>query len=141
MTPSTEHASKLVGILDSVGVTVYSQPPTPDDTVVCLGRLRPLTEGDTSLKMAESRLLRFIATSLLIASETKVWQIRFSRPWVLKDSKLAFTWDFTLRGDLSVALKSLSEIKIPGVEMREEVSVPVRTVKSKRGRVSAVRAA
>lgn len=141
MVTSTEHASKLVGILDSVGITVYAQPATPEDTVVCLGRLRPLTEGDTNLKMAESRLLKFISAALLVASENKAWQLRFSRPWVLKDNKLAFTWDFTIRGDLTVALNSLSEIKIPGIVMREEVSVPVRPIKTKRGKVSAVRAA
>lgn len=130
--------AKFRTILDSVGVTVYSCPLDTADTLVVFGRLRPAAESDTNLKVAESRLLTFITGVLRISEENSAWKARLSRAWVLKDNKLAFTWDFTLKGDLSIALKALESVKVPGLTISEQVDVPIRKSKNRRGKVTTV---
>ena len=125
-------------LADKIGADAYQVPVDRDDCIVVLARLRPMTENDRTLNMAESRALMFIEDALNLSVESKSWDIRFSRPWVLKKKKIAYTWDFTIQGDIGEAIKALSgvkEMKLPAV--REE-EVPVQTSKPKRGAVKQV---
>ena len=123
---------------EKIGADVYKVPVNRDDCIVALARLKPMTENDRTLNMAESRALMFIEDALKLSVNSEGWDIRFSRPWVLKKDKIAYTWDFTIQGDLTEAVKALSsiqEMKLPSV--REE-EVPVQISKPKRGLVKQV---
>ena len=72
------------------------------------------------------------------SSKTDEYQVRFSRPWVLKGEKLAFTWDFTFRGDIAKALEDLSGVSALKPPVTREEEVPVQTLKPRRGRVRQV---
>lgn len=125
-------------LADKIGADAYKVPVDRDDCIVVLARLKPMTENDRTLNMAESRALMFIEDALNLSVESEGWDIRFSRPWVLKKKKIAYTWDFTIQGDVGAAIKALSgikEMKLPSV--REE-EVPVQASKPKRGVVKQV---
>lgn len=101
-------------VLSKLNIEVY-QSIDNDDLLVCFGRLKPINAQDSNLKAAESRLIFFIEKALkLEASSEKQtpWVLRFSRPWLLKNDKLAFTWDFTIKGDLNSALSQLESIPV-----------------------------
>lgn len=132
-------STRLKELLQRIGAEVYTTPVNTNDVLVCLARLTPMTPDDRNLVLAERRALTFIESALKLAGESDDWDVRFSRPWVLKQEKLAYTWDFTLKGDLDSALTALEKIKImraPGV--REE-EVDVQRVKPKRGSIRPVR--
>jgi len=128
----------IKNILERLNVTVYATPVDTDDTVVLLGRLAPINDQDKNLKLAEARLLNFIERALKSFEGEESVKARFSRPWLLKDGNLAFTWDFTFRGDLVRAEEILSNLAIPTnpTERVEESSIQV--LKPKRGTVKAV---
>ena len=131
--------SKFTELLSTkIGADAYKVPVDREDCIVVLARLKPMTESDRTLNMAESRALMFIEDALNLSVKSEGWDIRFSRPWVLKKGKIAYTWDFTIQGDLGAAIDALStvqEMKLPNV--REE-EVPVQASKPKRGAVKQV---
>ena len=125
-------------LTEKIGVDPYQVPVDREDCIVVLARLKPMTESDRTLSMAEARALMFIEDALNLSMKSEDWDIRFSRPWVLKKGKIAYTWDFTVQGNLESALKELAtvqEMKLPSV--REE-EVPVQSSKPKRGAVKQV---
>ena len=138
-TDNKQYLDRLEKVLSKLNVDSYRSLSASDDTIVVLGRLKPLNETDSNLRQAESRLLNFITDVLKIASTMSNWQVRFSRPWLLKEGKLAFTWDFTVRGNLDDALRNIESVKIPVMRISEEVEVPIRPVKKTKAKVSQVR--
>lgn len=123
---------------DKIGADAYKVPVDREDCIVILARLKPMTENDRTLNMAESRALMFIEDALNLSVNSEDWDIRFSRPWVLKNKKIAYTWDFTIQGNINAAIDALSgiqEMKLPSV--REE-EVPLQASKPKRGIVKQV---
>jgi hypothetical protein len=137
--------SRLKAILSKLNVEVYSNIDG-DDLLVAFGRLKPLNNQDTNMKASESRLIFFIESALKIEANSKAdperatpWTLRFSRPWVLKNDKVAFTWDFTIKGDLNEALTKLEGILIAPSPDRGG-DAPMNTfVKPARGTIKQVR--
>ena len=118
---------------DKIGAEVYNVPADEENLLVVLCRLKPMMDTDRDLKMAETRALRFIEDALKkSSSKTDEYQVRFSRPWVLKGEKLAFTWDFTFRGDIAKALEDLSEVSALKPPVNREEEVPVQSLKPRR---------
>ena len=128
---------RLNAFLLQLDVRVYSSPVDTKDTLVALGRLGGDT--DTAFKVNESRLLVVIEKILKVAKEADAWKVRLSRPWVLKDGKLRFTWDFTLQGDLDAALTDLEKIKVPQIGVTKTEDVHVQQTRSRKGSVRPVR--
>jgi len=130
---------KFVELLaDKINADAYKVPVNRDDCIVILARLKPMTESDRTLNMAESRALMFIEDALNLSVDSEDWDIRFSRPWVLKKKKIAYTWDFTIQGNLESALTALSSIREMKVPKVREEEVPVQASKPKRGVVKQV---
>ncbi len=129
--------SRLEKFLLQLEITVYNTPVDTKDTLVALGRLG----GDTgpNFKLNESRLLSVIEKILKVSKNADSWRVRLSRPWVLKEDKLRFTWDFTLQGDIEAALTALEAIKIPQLSVTRTEDVPVQNTKTKKGSVRPVR--
>lgn len=123
---------------DKIGADAYKVPVDREDCIVVLARLRPMTENDRTLNMAESRALMFIEDALNLSVTSEGWDIRFSRPWVLKNKKIAYTWDFTIQGNLADAVKALSGIQEMKLPSTREEEVPVQASKPKRGAVKQV---
>lgn len=128
---------RLNAFLLQLDVRVYSSPVDTKDTLVALGRLGGDT--DTAFKVNESRLLVVIEKILKVAKDADSWKVRLSRPWVLKDGKLRFTWDFTLQGDLDAALTDLEKIKVPQIGVTKTEDVHVQQTRSRKGSVRPVR--
>ena len=128
---------RLNAFLLQLDVRVYSSPVDTKDTLVALGRLGGDT--DTAFKVNESRLLVVIEKILRVAKDAESWKVRLSRPWVLKEGKLRFTWDFTVQGDLSAALAELEKIKIPQIGVTKTEDVHVQHTRPKKGSVRPVR--
>jgi hypothetical protein len=127
-------------LLTSVGLDVYNVPVENEQTIVCLCRLRPLTQQDTTLKAAEGRLLFFIEKALKAEVENvDSWRLRLSRPWILKEDKLFFTWDFTFQGDLRRCIEKLKTINVPPAPSPSSGEVAVQSVKTTRGTIRQVR--
>lgn len=141
MSETTSTLEAFKAILKTVGVEGYAEPVVNDTTIVILGRLKPMTNKDSNLKLAESRLLGWIERALRAIKDNKDFKVRFSRPWLLKEEQLVFTWDFTLQGDLAKAVEILKEIPVPrapaGSESTPNTDQPM--VKPKRGSVKQVR--
>lgn len=139
MSESTYLTQLKALLLEKIGATVYNVPADNKDLIVVLCRLKPMLPTDRDLKMAETRALRFIEDALKKSQQENVqYQVRFSRPWVLKGDKLAFTWDFTLKGDLESAISDLSSVSALKPPSDREEEVPVQTIKPRRGRVRQV---
>jgi hypothetical protein len=132
------HKNNMIDLLARIGVEVYTTPVDKDDVVVCLGRLLPMTDDDKSLVMAERRALQFIEAALKLTKDAPEWDIRFSRPWVLKKDTLVYTWDFTLKGDVALAIEALRKIPVLKVPVTREEDVAVQRIKPKRGRIRPV---
>lgn len=153
MSDTAKNEKRLALLLQSVGADTYSTPVNKDDTLVMFARLRPMNAADRDLTMAEARIFRFVEDALVMSElpeHKSAWRLRFSRPWVLKKNKseneagdarfsLAFTWDFTIQGDVEAALNALETIKPMKIEsaVREE-EVPVQQVIRGKGRVRQV---
>ncbi len=136
---------RLKAILTKLNVEVYSNIVN-DDLLVVFGRLKPINAQDANMKAAESRLIFFIESALKIEATAKSnpemstpWTLRFSRPWVLKNDKVAFTWDFTIKGDLNEALKKLESILIAPTPDRGGEAPMNNFVKPARGTIKQVR--
>lgn len=125
-------------IQEKIGADVYKVPVSRKDCIVLLARLKPMTEEDKTLKLAESRALMFIEDALKLSVKSETWDIRFSRPWVLKKEKIAYTWDFTIQGNVEDALNDLSQIKTMSIPKSRSEEVYVQTSKPKRGAVKQV---
>ena len=121
-----------------LNVEIYNTPVDRADCIVFLARLKPMMDSDRNLAMAEARALKFIEDALKLAKDAKDWQLRLSRPWVLKKDKIAFTWDFTFQGDLQKCHKALEEIEVMRLAPKRELEVPVQQIKRKKGKVRQV---
>lgn len=137
--------NRLKAILTKLNIEVYSNIDN-DDLIVAFGRLKPLNNQDTNMKASESRLIFFIETALKMEAAAKSdperatpWTLRFSRPWVLKNDKVAFTWDFTIKGDLKEALTKLESILIAPSPDRGGEAPMNAFVKPARGTIKQVR--
>lgn len=129
---------KIKNLLGKLNIEVYATPVETDDTIVLLGRLTPINAQDTNLKLSEARLLNFIERALKVFDGDESVKARFSRPWLLKEENLAFTWDFTFRGDLERAATLLEGLTIPSNPTERVESAPIQVLKPKRGSVKAV---
>ncbi len=139
MSEKSEAMKSLEALLSSkLGIEVYSNAVDNKNTLVVFGRLTPMTGTDRDLKMAEARALNYIESVLKKCTDKDAWQFRFSRPWVLKNERLAFTWDFTLKGDLDGAIKLLSSVEPMKAPVSREEDVHLQALKPKRGRVRQV---
>jgi len=126
-------------LLATLSVRVYNVQVDQEDLIVIFGRVLPLVPGDKTLSLSEARLLRWIESALKQDKETENWSLRLSRPWVLKEDKLAYTWDFTIKGDIKEAIQTLSGIHVPKPPEEKEVDVPTQRTQFKRGTVKPVR--
>ena len=134
----TNMKSKFINHLKHLNIEVYATPVHEKDVIVLLGRLTPLNDRDTGLKLSESRLLNYLERVLKQFEGEDNVKARFSRPWLLKDEKLAYTWDFTFRGDLDLALTLLEKEAVPSNPSTKVESAPLQQLKPKRGSVKAV---
>ena len=125
-------------LLAKLNVEVYATPVVEKEVLVLLGRLMPLNDRDGNLKLSEARLLNYLERVLKLFEKEDEVKARFSRPWLLKEGKLAYTWDFTFKGDLSMALTLLSKEAIPSNPVEREETAPIQVLKPKRGKVKAV---
>ncbi len=147
MAEEKSNLDRLKAILTKLSVEVYSDIQQ-DDVLVAFGRLKPINNQDTNLKMSEARLIFFIEKALKLEADDKAnpekhipWTLRFSRPWVLKNDKVAFTWDFTIKGSLPEALTRLETILIaPGPSDVKSGDAPMNAfMKPAKGSVKQVR--
>jgi hypothetical protein len=135
----SKHSKAFQNLLaEKIGVEAYQVPVNREDCVVVLARLKPMVPSDRTLKMAEARALMFIEDSLKASVKDESWDIRFSRPWVLKKNKIAFTWDFTVQGDIGKAVEDLSKLNVLEIPKAREEEVPIQVSKPKRGAVKQV---
>ena len=130
--------AKFEKVLSLLNIEVYAVPVEENEVIVLLGRLTPLNDQDSNLKLSESRLLNYLERALRAFGTNDSVKVRFSRPWLLKNDKLAYTWDFTFRGDLSEALKLLNSTDIPSNPSVRITSAPIQSFQPKRGNVKAV---
>jgi len=153
MSDTAQNEKRFALILQAVGADTYTTPVNKEDTLVVLARLRPMNTADRDLTMAEARIYRFVEDALVLSEQPEhknMWRLRFSRPWVLKKTKndneagearfsLAFTWDFTIQGNVEAALNALETVKPMKLAtgVREE-EVPVQQVIRSKGRVRQV---
>lgn len=139
MSKQSQAMSDLKSILaEKIGAELYHVAADTDDLLVALCRLKPMVDSDRDLKMAETRALKFIEDALKAEKQSDSYQLRFSRPWMLKGERLAFTWDFTVKGNLEEALKALSSVNEMRPPAAREEEVHVQTLKPKRGSVRQV---
>ena len=136
--PSDSMAKFQTMLKAKIGAEVYQAAADSDDLLVALCRLKPMIASDKDLKMAETRALRFIEDALKKTASADTYQVRFSRPWVLKGEKLAFTWDFTIKGSIKDALSDLESVQAMKPPATREEEVPVQTLKPRRGSVRQV---
>jgi len=130
--------SKFIDHLKHLNIEIYATPVNEKDVIVLLGRLTPLNDRDNKLKLSEARLLNYLERVLRQFDKVKDVKARFSRPWVLKEDTLAYTWDFTFRGDLDLALATLAKEAVPSNPSARVDSSPIQQLKPKRGKVKAV---
>lgn len=123
-------------VLSDLGMEVYHTPVDTKDTFVALARIKAVGEKDFKLK--EASIIFFIEKLLLKAESTMDYKVRLSRPWVLKDKKIAYTWDFTFKGNLELALRDAESIKIPKINLTREETVSTQLVKTTKGQVRPV---
>jgi hypothetical protein len=128
--------------LTDLSVEAYAVPVETDDTLVVLGRIKAST--DPEFKNVENRLISFIEKALVRAElpefkDDDKLRLRFSRLWLLKDSSLRYTWDFTFKGDLTLLDALLDGIKVPPLTLTRTEEVSTQTVKPKKGAVRPVR--
>jgi hypothetical protein len=134
------YVDQVKSLLSTLNVEVYSVPVSKDDTICCLCRLKPLTPQDTNLKAAEGRLLYFIERALkLEVDNLDTWRLRLSRPWILKEDKLYYTWDFTFQGNLRLCIDKLKTIAVPPAPLSREGDVAIQNIKPARGSIKQVR--
>lgn len=124
-------SNKLTTLLANHCFSVYDEEVTVTE-VALKCRLVPLNEGDTSLTLAETYALKFIREALSLTGED--WRIEASRPWVMRDGKLLYTWKFVLKGNIESAYNEL--LKIEKAPTKDNTFVPVTKNVSKRGTVT-----
>ena len=129
-------SDKIKQQLVELGMEVYSTPVNTEDTFVALARISAI--GDKDFKIKEARIIFFIEKLLLKAANATNYKVRLARPWVLKEKKIAYTWDFTVKGDLDEALKDISSIRIPKLSVTREETVNTQMIKTTKGRVKPV---
>lgn len=122
---------RLKKVLSMLSMEVYAVPLSTDDTLVMFARIQATP---TLFQKTESRVLYFIEKMLQRSEDsTEEFKVRLSRPWVLKDGSLRYTWDFTFKGDLSSAIDVAESIKIPEISQSriEEVATQLRKASPK----------
>jgi hypothetical protein len=91
---------------------VYESPVnvTDENKLVRRARLTPLSEADKSLTLANVWGTKFIQKALTEASAAEDWSFACSKPLLLKDGELVYTWEFALSGDVPKGLSVLRAI-------------------------------
>jgi len=124
-------SNQLTTLLANHCFSIYEEEVTATETTLKC-RLVPLTEADVSMTLAETYALKFIREALQM--ESSEWRLDASRPWVLKDNKLVYTWRFILKGNIDAAYNAL--LKIDKAPTQANTFVPVRKSVSARGTVT-----
>lgn len=134
---SDSYYDQLKDTLRELDMEVYAAPLNTDDMLVVLARLTP---PNTALaNAAETRVLYFIEKALILASEgDRDFKLRLSRPFLLKEGKLRFTWDFTIKGNVGEAVQMLQSINVPRLRTSETKDVETQLVAPSKGRVKPV---
>lgn len=132
----SNNATKLKTVLEKLSMEVYSVPLDSEDTLVCFARVIAKPE---EFSKYEARILYFIE-KVLQKSEDSVedFKVRLSRPWVLKDKSLRYTWDFTIKGDMISALDVFESVQIPEISFTKTEEVTTQLVNPKKGKVKPV---
>lgn len=132
---STE--TRFKELLSRLSLEPYATPISTDDTLVVLARINAATQDE--FKRVESRLLFFIEKLLQASAvEDKPYKVRLSRPFILKDGALRYTWDFTLKGDVASAVRDAERITLPKLTETREELVSTQMVKPSKGSVKPV---
>lgn len=132
-----QNEAQFKDLLLKLGMEPYSTPVSDDETLVVLARMNGKTAGQ--LKNIESRLLYYIEKLLALSAEPdKPYKVRLSRPFILKDNTLRYTWDFTLKGDIGAAVADAQSIRIPAINEPREQVVSTQTVAPSKGSVRPV---
>tara|TARA_B100000214_G_scaffold268407_1_gene199093 strand:- start:117 stop:530 length:414 start_codon:yes stop_codon:yes gene_type:complete len=127
---------RFKNVLANLGMEVYTQPVNTDDTFVGLARIKSTSEQDFKIK--EARVIFFIERLLRKSEANPEYRVRLARPWVLKDKNIAYTWDFTVKGSLDLAISDIESIKVPDIQRTVEEAVSTQQVKTTRGKVKPV---
>ena len=126
--------NQLTTLLSNHCFSIYEEEVTVTETTLKC-RLVPLNTSDTSLALAEVYAVKFIQGALAFTDPS--WSIEASRPWLLKDGKLRFTWKFVIKGDMEAAYRMLRTLdKAPTAE---NTTIPVTKSVSTRGTVTVKR--
>ena len=132
----SENSNKLREVLEKLSMEVYSVPLDSDDTLVCFARV---LAKPAEFSKYEARILYFIE-KVLQKSEDSLdeFKVRLSRPWVLKEKSLRYTWDFTIKGDLNSALALFESIQVPELSITKTEEVTTQLINPKKGKVKPV---
>jgi len=134
---SDSYYEQLQTTLRELDMDVYAAPHNSDEMLVVLARLSPANAA--LFNAAEMRVLYFIEKALILASEgDRPFKLRLSRPFLLKEGKLRFTWDFTIKGDVSAAVQMLQSINVPRLRTSETKDVETQLVAPSKGKVKPV---
>ena len=128
---------KIMDELSRVGLEVHTKPEVPADTAVLLCRLKPYSAQDKELKFATVILNRFVRNLLLDSrGKEESFQVRVSRPWLLKGDDLVYTYDFTFKGDLEAASQVLTKAVDATMDPNMGTRLPTRPRKRRHINVS-----
>jgi hypothetical protein len=118
-------------ILENHCFQVYESPlnVTEDNRCVRRARLVPLSTTDKALTLATVWGTKFIHKALIASNSASDWKFSCSKPLVLKDSELVYTWEFEISGNVNSAFAALREIDRAPLESKSievgEASVPL----------------
>jgi hypothetical protein len=121
---------------------IYAAPISTSDTCVLLARIKAAT--DSEFKNVEARLIYFIEKVLNLADDDKykendALRVRFSRLWLLRDKSIRYTWDFTFKGDLSLASELMRSVSVLPIKITRTEEVSTQLTETPRGSVKPVR--
>lgn len=99
-------------ILENHCFEVYesTETLTTDTTVVRRARMVPLSSDDKTLTLATVWGTKFIHKALTLAKGAEDWKFSCSKPMLLKDNDLVYTWEFSVVGNVEAALAALRTI-------------------------------
>lgn len=96
-------------LLENHCFSVYSTSES-EGKITCRARMVPLEEKDTQLHLATVWGTKFIQAALRKSAAQEAWKLDVSKPLLLKDGELVYTWEFCLSGNVSAAVAELREI-------------------------------
>lgn len=129
--------ARFKNVLTALNLEAYATPIDEPDTLVMLARISPPTQD--LFNAVEARLLYFVEKALVLAAENGAdYRVRLSRPFLLKDGKLRFTWDFTIKGNIEAAVTMFESIRVPQLQTVEVRDVETQLVAPTKGKVKPV---